>query len=64
MSGPTAPDPPCNDPGRLATVARAFPQLPIVVYHGCWPNVQQALGVSRRPRRWASSMLWRISRKV
>ncbi|WP_165676366.1 amidohydrolase family protein [Metapseudomonas otitidis] len=48
MSGPTTPDPAYNDPGRLAAVARAFPQLPIVVYHGYWPNVQQALGVAFR----------------
>lgn len=48
MSGPTTPDPAYNDPGRLAAVARAFPQLQIVAYHGYWPNVQQALGVAFR----------------
>lgn len=48
MSGPTTPDPAYNDPGRLAAVARAFPELTIVVYHGFWPNVQQALGVAFR----------------
>lgn len=48
MSGPTTPDPAFNDPGRLAAVARAFPDLAIVAYHGYWPNVQQALGVAFR----------------
>ncbi|TBV10931.1 amidohydrolase family protein [Stutzerimonas kirkiae] len=48
MSGPTTPDPAYNDPGRLAAVARAFPELKIVAYHGYWPNVQQAIGVAFR----------------
>lgn len=48
MSGPTTPDPSYNDPARLAAVARAFPDLALVVYHGFWPNVQQALGVAFR----------------
>jgi predicted TIM-barrel fold metal-dependent hydrolase len=48
MSGPTTPDPSYNDPARLAAVARAFPALKIVVYHGYWPNVQQAIGVAFR----------------
>lgn len=48
MSGPTTPDPAYNDPGRLAAVARAFPELRIVAYHGYWPNVQQAIGVAFR----------------
>lgn len=48
MSGPTTPDPAFNNPEHLAKVARAFPQLSIVCYHGYWPNVQQALGVAFR----------------
>lgn len=48
MSGPTTPDPAFNDPGRLAAVARAFPQLRIICYHGYWPNVHQLLGVAFR----------------
>lgn len=48
MSGPTTPDPAFNDPNRLAAVARAFPQLKIVCYHGYWPNVAQLLGVAFR----------------
>ncbi|WAB90667.1 amidohydrolase family protein [Pseudomonas citronellolis] len=48
MSGPTTPDPAYNDPGRLAAVARAFPDLRIVAYHSFWPNVQQAIGLAFR----------------
>lgn len=48
MSGPTTPDPRFNDPAGLAKVAAAFPDLPLVVYHGYWPNVQQAVGLAFR----------------
>ena len=48
MSGPTTPDLRFNDPAPVAKVAQAFPQLPIVVYHGYWPNVQQAVGLAFR----------------
>ena len=48
MSGPTTPDPRFNDPAGLARVAQAFPTLPIVCYHGYWPNVAQAVGVAFR----------------
>ncbi len=48
MSGPTTPDLRFNDPAPLARVAQAFPQLPLVVYHGFWPNVQQAVGLAFR----------------
>lgn len=48
MSGPTTPDPRFNDPAGLAKVAQAFPDLPLVVYHGWWPNVQQAIGLAFR----------------
>lgn len=48
MSGPTTPDPSFNDPARLAKVAQAFPDLPLVVYHGYWPHVQQAIGLAFR----------------
>ncbi len=48
MSGPTTPNPAFNDPGRLAAVARSFPQLAIVCYHGYWPQVQALLGVAFR----------------
>lgn len=46
MSGPTTPDPRYNDPAGLAKVAKTFPDLPLVVYHGYWPNVQQAIGLA------------------
>lgn len=48
MSGPTTPDPRFNDPSALAKVAQAFPSLPLVVYHGYWPNVQQIVGIAFR----------------
>ncbi|MDR2030996.1 MAG: amidohydrolase family protein [Azoarcus sp.] len=48
MSGPTTPDPRFNDPAPVAKVARAFPLLPIVIYHGYWPRVQEAVGLAFR----------------
>lgn len=48
MTGPTTPNPRFNDPAPVAAVARAFPTLPIICYHGFWPNVQQALGLAFR----------------
>ncbi|THU02563.1 amidohydrolase [Lampropedia puyangensis] len=48
MSGPTTPDPRFNDPAGLAKVAQAFADVPLVVYHGYWPNVQQAVGLAFR----------------
>jgi len=48
MSGPTTPDPRFNDPAPVAKVAQAFPHLPIVIYHGYWPNAQQAVGLAFR----------------
>lgn len=48
MTGPTTPDLRFNDPAPLARVAQAFPHLPLVCYHGYWPNVQQALGLAFR----------------
>lgn len=48
MTGPTSPDLHFNDPAPVARVAQAFPQAPIVAYHGWWPNVQQAIGLAFR----------------
>ncbi|MDR2690594.1 MAG: amidohydrolase family protein [Azoarcus sp.] len=48
MSGPTTPDPRYNDPSPVAKVARAFPQLQIVIYHGYWPRVDEAVGLAFR----------------
>jgi uncharacterized protein len=46
MTGPTTPDLRLNDPSAIAAVARAFPRLQIVVYHGCWPRVAEIVGVA------------------
>ncbi|MDR2032135.1 MAG: amidohydrolase family protein [Azoarcus sp.] len=48
MSGPTTPDPRFNDPAPVAKVARDFPRLPIVIYHGWWPKVHEAIGLAFR----------------
>lgn len=48
MSGPTTPDLRFNDPAPLARVAQAFPDLPLVCYHGYYPNVLQLIGVAFR----------------
>lgn len=48
MSGPTTPDLRFNDPAPVAKVAQSFPQLPLVIYHGYWPNVTQAVGLAFR----------------
>ena len=48
MSGPTTPDLAFNDPLRIDNVAREFPNLPIVVCHGCYPNVDAMIGVAFR----------------
>lgn len=48
MSGPTTPDPSYNDPAAIGRLAQAFPQLPIVCYHGFYPNVAGIVGVAFR----------------
>lgn len=48
MSGPTTPDLAFNDPVAIDTVARTFPSLPIVVCHGCYPNIDAMIGVAFR----------------
>lgn len=48
MTGPTTPDLRFNDPAPLARVAQAFPTLPIVCYHGYWPNAAQLIGAAFR----------------
>ncbi|MFD1260285.1 amidohydrolase family protein [Entomomonas asaccharolytica] len=48
MSGPTTPDLQFNNPDHLVKVAQTFPQLPIVCYHGYYPNTQQLVGVAFR----------------
>jgi predicted TIM-barrel fold metal-dependent hydrolase len=48
MSGPTTPDLSFNDPLAIDAVARMFPKLPIVVCHGCYPNIDAMIGVAFR----------------
>lgn len=48
MSGPTTPDLAYNDPAAVGRVARAFPGLSIVCYHGFWPRVSEIIGVAFR----------------
>ncbi len=48
MSGPTTPDLAFNDPLAIDAVARTFPNLPIVVCHGCYPNIDAMIGVAFR----------------
>jgi len=48
MSGPTIPDLHFNDPSAIGRVARAFPDLQIVVHHGAWPKVLEIVGVAFR----------------
>lgn len=48
MTGPTTPDLALNDPAAVGRVARAFPDLQIVVHHGFWPRVNEIIGVAFR----------------
>lgn len=48
MSGPTSPSLSLTDPTHLGHVARAFPNLQIIAYHGFYPYVQEIVGVALR----------------
>ena len=48
MSGPTTPSLAFTNPVHVGHVARAFPNLSIVCYHGFYPYVQEMLGVALR----------------
>jgi predicted TIM-barrel fold metal-dependent hydrolase len=48
MSGPTSPSLSLTDPTHLGHVARAFPTLKIIAYHGFYPYVQEIVGVALR----------------
>jgi predicted TIM-barrel fold metal-dependent hydrolase len=48
MSGPTTPDLEYANPAAVGRVARAFPHLPIVCYHGFYPFVNEMIGVAFR----------------
>jgi uncharacterized protein len=39
-----------SHPDRIDVVARDFPQLPIIISHGGWPNIMQGIAVSLRHR--------------
>lgn len=48
MSGPTTPDLDYARPEAVGRVARAFPHLQIVCYHGFYPYVNDVIGVAFR----------------
>lgn len=48
MSGPTTPNLDYARPEAVGRVARSFPQLPIVCYHGFYPYVNEIIGVAFR----------------
>ncbi|MEI6146545.1 MAG: amidohydrolase family protein [Methylococcales bacterium] len=48
MSGPTTPDLEYANPAAVARLARAFPKLQIVCYHGYYPYVSEMIGVAFR----------------
>jgi uncharacterized protein len=48
MTGSTTPCLAYNNPDAIGRVARAFPQLQIVVHHGAWPRVTEIIGVAFR----------------
>ncbi len=48
MSGPTSPSLELTDPAPVGRVARAFPKLAIVCYHGFYPYVNEIIGVAFR----------------
>jgi uncharacterized protein len=48
MSGPTSPSLDLTHPAAVGHVARAFPQLVIVCYHGFYPYVNEMIGVALR----------------
>ncbi len=48
MSGPTAPSLEMVNPAAVGHVARAFPNLSIICYHGFYPYVNEIIGVALR----------------
>ncbi len=48
MSGPTTPDLEYANPAAVGRLARAFPNLQIVCYHGYYPYVSEMIGVAFR----------------
>jgi len=48
MSGPTTPDLDYANPAAVGRIARAFPNLSVVCYHGFYPYVSEMIGVAFR----------------
>lgn len=48
MSGPTTPNLEHTNPAAIGRIARDFPNLNIVVYHGSYPFVNEIIGVAFR----------------
>jgi len=48
MSGPTTPNLEHTNPAPIGRIAREFPRLPIVCHHGCWPYVNEIIGIAFR----------------
>jgi predicted TIM-barrel fold metal-dependent hydrolase len=48
MSGPTSPSLEYTDPAPVGRIARAFPNLSIVCYHGFYPYVNEMIGIAFR----------------
>ncbi|RBQ26088.1 amidohydrolase family protein [Arcobacter sp. CECT 9188] len=48
MSGPTTPNLEHTNPAAIGRVAREFPNLKIVVCHGCYPYVNEMIGIAFR----------------
>lgn len=48
MSGPTSPSLELTDPAPVGRVAKAFPNLSIICYHGFYPYVNEIIGVAFR----------------
>jgi len=48
MSGPTSPSLEYTDPAPVGRIAKAFPNLSIVCYHGFYPYVNEMIGVAFR----------------
>jgi len=48
MSGPTTPDLEYANPAAVGRIAREFPNLSIVCYHGFYPYVSEMIGVAFR----------------
>jgi uncharacterized protein len=48
MSGPTSPSLEYTDPTPIGRIAREFPRLSIVCYHGFYPYVNEIIGIAFR----------------